>query len=140
MGLHAPPPDVSMGYAVIVVGLLAVAGLAAVVLLEGLVLRGLRWGGLGRSLLDSLIMNILSAAVGVLLPLVIKETRGGFRDVVGALLCLPIAWALSVVVETAALSLIRKMAFRAVARPVLLANLASYVLIAVVILIPAFLT
>jgi hypothetical protein len=129
-----------MGYAVVVFGLVAVVGLMAVVVLEGLVLRGLRWGGLGRSLLDSLIMNIFSAAVGILLPLLIEDAGGGLPDIAGALLCLPIAWALSVVVETTALSLIRRMGFRAVARPVVLANLASYVLIGVVILIPALLT
>jgi hypothetical protein len=125
-----------MGLAILVLGIFGVLGLAAVVLLEGLVLRALRWGGLGRSLLDSLLMNMVSTAVGVLIVIVLGDAVTAPASVGAAVLRLPLTWALSVLVETAVLVLIRKKQVREVIRPVLWANLASYVLIAALVLIP----
>ena len=139
MNPYLPPLDVGMGYAVIVFGILGLVGLAAAILLEALVLRRLHWGGLGRSLLDSFFMNVASAAVGIILTLVLQDATLPYSSVASVIVCLPVLWALSVLVEAGALAIIRKKGFRAVVRPVLLANLASYILIATVVLIQAVL-
>jgi len=140
MNPYLPPLDVGMGYAVIVFGILGLVGLAAAILLEALVLRRLQWGGLGRSLLDSFLMNVASAAIGIILTLMLRDATLPYSSVGSVIVCLPVLWAFSVLVEAGALALIRKKGFRAVVRPVLLANLASYILIATVVLIQAVLT
>ncbi len=140
MGTHFPPLDVGMGMAIVFLGLLGLLALAAAILLEALVLRRLGWGDIGRSLLDSFLMNAASAAVGVLVAVVFQgaiEAPSGMPAVLG---CLPITWGLSVIVEAAALALLRKRGFRSVLRPAVIANTASYALIAVVALLTALFT
>jgi hypothetical protein len=126
---RVPLPDVEMGLAVLLLGFLGLLGLAGIVLLEGLVLRRLRWGGLRGAMLDSLLMNIASTVVGILLLWAggdIAFAPGSLRE---AAVRLPLSWALSVIVEGGTLIAFRRKAAREVIRPVLLANLASYALV-----------
>jgi len=118
-------------------GLLAViygAGLAVlclvtlvVILVEAGVLALLKWRPFGRSLLASLVMNLVSTLVGFL-PGVIyslnQQPGMGFM-----LLWLFAAWALSVVIEGLILSAFNREAGRQNWLAALLTNLVSYLLI-----------
>jgi len=128
-----PLPDVEMGLAVLLLGLLGLLGLAAIVVLEGLVLRRLQWGGLRRAMLDSLLMNTVSTVVGILLLWAGGDFALAPESLREAAVRLPLTWALSVIVEGGTLIAFRRKAAREVIRPVLLANLASYALVIVLL-------
>jgi len=132
---NLPLPDVDMGLAVLALGILGVVGLAAIVVLEGLVLRNLKWGSLGRSLLDSLLMNAGSTAVGIVLVWIAGDVMLVPGSMGAAIFRLPLTWALSVVIEAGMLVYFRKKPAREVLRPVLLANVASYLLLGTLILV-----
>ncbi len=130
---RVPFPDVEMGLAVLLLGLLGILGLAAIVILEGLVLRRLQWGGLRRALLDSLLMNTASTVVGILILWAGGDFALAPESLREAAVRLPLTWALSVIVEGTTLVSFRRKPVREVIRPVLLANLASYALIVVLL-------
>ncbi|OGO08513.1 MAG: hypothetical protein A2Z66_12300 [Chloroflexi bacterium RBG_13_66_10] len=132
---NLPLPDVDMGLAVLALGILGLVGLAAIVVLEGLVLRNLKWGSLGRSLLDSLLMNAGSTAVGIVLVWIAGDVMLVPGSMGAAIFRLPLTWALSVVIEAGMLVYFRKKPAREVLRPVLLANVASYLLLGTLILV-----
>jgi hypothetical protein len=122
-----------MGLAVLVLGLLGLLGLAAIVLLEGLVLRWLQGGGLRRALLDSLLMNSASTVVGILLLWAGGDFALAPESLREAAVRLPLTWGLSVIVEAGTLVAFHRKAAREVIQPVLLANLASYALVIVLL-------
>jgi len=100
-----------------------------------LVLRNLKWGSLGRSLLDSLLMNAGSTAVGIVLVWIAGDVMLVPGSMGAAIFRLPLTWALSVVIEAGMLVYFRKKPAREVLRPVLLANVASYLLLGTLILV-----
>jgi hypothetical protein len=133
--------DVAAGPAFALFGLL-VGGLflLAIVLVEAVVLWRLRWGSFGRSLRDSLIANVGSALVGLLLSNFASNwwqvcgydpARGGrwCEQLVSPLMLLVWAWLLSVLIEGALLMLLTNHSRRKTWTAALAINLASYVLI-----------
>lgn len=114
----AGPVSSSSGVNLIVV-------LAIIIVIEAAVLRLMKWRGVGLCLLDSTLMNLASAVVGLL----IAGARLGW-------LGLLVAFALSVVIEGAVLLLLKRHPARRTWLASLAANAASYaVLLAIVILL-----
>lgn len=108
----------------------------AVVFLEGLVLRLLRWDTWRRSLIDALLMNISSALFGCVATMAVvpsENTAGRLAVLVGG-------WVLSVGIEGVVLTIVaavRKKENRSAALiwlASLLANTASYLLLSAVAL------
>lgn len=116
--------DVAAGPAILLFGLVAgVVIVFVIALVEAAVLRGLRWAGFGRSLIDSLAMNFTSAVVGLLLNAFSADLyqscgyspeRGGrFCDwLISPWALLALTWLLSVLVEGAVLLLLRRRSAR----------------------------
>jgi hypothetical protein len=62
--------DVAAGPVILVFGLIVGGGLLLLIaLVEAVVLRLLSWGGFGRSFVDSLLMNMASTLVGIVLSI-----------------------------------------------------------------------
>ena len=100
----------------------------ALSLLESIVLRLLKWGTFGRSLLASLLMNLPSTLVGFWLM--------GWLDGVSRLnrlgiWLIPAAWALSVAIEGGVLVLMKRDGGRQNWMAALAANTASYLLLSI---------
>jgi hypothetical protein len=131
--LTSPPTDAFSGLIILVLLGFGLVILFAVMLLESLVLRRLGWGSVWRCLVDSFLMNLSSALVGVILGglLRIDLALGRASGLVGFLLLVSLA--LSVIVEASVISLVRKRDFRETLKPVLKVNLASYALLVVLI-------
>jgi len=122
---YTPPLDVSVGLILAIYAVYGTIAFTAVILLEAIALRLLRWGSFARSLLDSFLINLASSLVGVLCALFgwIAWLPDG---VVGTLFSLSLAFALSVLVETVVLVLIRGRPLRPSASAAVVANAASY--------------
>jgi hypothetical protein len=131
---NLPLPDVDMGLAVLALGILAWWG-GGDRRFGGAGLRNLKWGSLGQSLLDSLLMNAGSTAVGIVLVWIAGDVMLVPGSMGAAIFRLPLTWALSVVIEAGMLVYFRKNPAREVLRPVLLANVASYLLLGALILV-----
>ena len=97
----------------------------ALSLLESIVLRLLKWGTFGRSLLASLLMNLPSTLVGFWLIWVVEFSRLNRLQ----FLLIPATWALSVVIEGAMLVLMNRDGGRENWTASLVANTASYLLL-----------
>src|SRR5262245_64929139 len=119
--------DVANGPAILLAGLvLGGSSLLFVIVVEAVVLRLLRWGTFWRSLRDSLIANVASALVGLLL--------GYMGLAIGSKALSPIwlltaAFALSVVIEAGVLKLLAADTRRKIWITALVMNLASYLLL-----------
>ena len=94
-------------------------------LLESIVLRLLKWGTFGRSLLASLLMNLPSTLVGFWLIWVVEFSRLNRLQ----FLLIPATWALSVVIEGGVLVLMKRDGGRQNWMAALAANTASYLLL-----------
>ncbi|HLF37507.1 MAG TPA: hypothetical protein VI520_06205 [Anaerolineales bacterium] len=131
--LNSPQTDAFSGLIILVLLGLGLVILFAVMLLESLVLRRLGWGSIGRCLVDSFVMNLASALVGVILGWVLRIDLylGRSSGLVGILLLASLA--LSVIVEAGLISMVRKREFGETLRPVLRVNVASYALLVVLI-------
>lgn len=81
------------------------------------------WKNVGNSSLDAFLMNLASTVLGWILFIFV--TLGGFLTVLAA-------WAISVVIEAVVLRLLRRGTLGRVLRVSVLANAASYVVIALV--------
>lgn len=104
---------------------LGIALLLAVVLIEAVALRLLKWGTFWRSLRDSLAANAASALVGGLLGCFVIIN---FWTPALELPFLVGAWALSIVIEAGVLRLLSAHTWRTIWIAMLAANTASYLL------------
>jgi hypothetical protein len=103
--------DVAAGPIVLIFGLIVGGGLLLLLtLVEAVVLRLLRWGSFGRSVLDSLLMNMASALVGFVLSIFAGNlwqtcgydpNRGGrwCEWLISPWVLLVLAWLLSELIE-----------------------------------------
>lgn len=123
MHLYLPvvPLDAASIWVLLAFGVV-IAGIFLVIvsLSEAVVLKLLKWGTFLRSLLASFLMNLASTLIGVGLVIVV--------DVEG-LWFVVIAWAVSVVIEGGVLTLMKRDAGRQNWLAVLVANVASYLLL-----------
>lgn len=103
--------------------------IAVIILLEAFVLRAMRWGNFRRALIASVAMNVVTTLLGYFLL--------GLLDVVGPLVGLLLGWALSVGLEGGLLLVLNRGHARANWLGALAANIASYILLAVLWL-PSF--
>jgi hypothetical protein len=119
--------DIASGPAILTLGLLSGGALLlAVVLIEAVALRLLRWAAFWRALRDALVANLASALVGLVIGCV--ALSGGS---LGAL-TLPAligAWLGSIVIEAGVLKLLSSHSWREIWVAAMVANTASYVLI-----------
>ncbi len=97
---------------------LGISVFAAIVLVETIALRLLKWAGFWRALLHAFIINIASSIFGVIINVLIESIWSVL-----------IALVLSIIIEGAALALIRRENSREVWRAAIIANIASYILI-----------
>lgn len=97
-----------------------------IVVLEAVMLALLKWGGFGRSLLASLVMNLATTLVGFGVMVFMTEAF---------LLSMLVGFILSVLIEAGVLMLFKRGAARANWIAALVANAASYLLV----LLPLFL-
>jgi uncharacterized membrane protein YvlD (DUF360 family) len=124
--------DVADPFLILSVGI----GVAAFVLLiitsvEALVLRwGFNWGSFRRSLSDSLVINLTSAAVGVVLLIISLPLLNW-----GVGLALLVLLALTVLIEGAVLTLLKRHPWRKTWVAAIVINVVSYALIYAVILV-----
>jgi hypothetical protein len=123
-----PPPDVVSGAVILGTLIVGLIILLAVILLEGLALRLLGWARLGRSLADSVIANVISAALGVLTAILAPAIPDMIFDAT-ALPLLVGSFLFSTVIEVAAIILIRRRPAREVLPAFLAANAGSHALI-----------
>ncbi len=100
--------------------LLMLCGSALIILLEGLVLWRLKWGGLLRSLLASFVMNLVTSILGI--GVVPFTTQIGFWGVL-------IDFGLSILCEGAILMLFKRNSVLENWRVALISNCVSYLLI-----------
>jgi hypothetical protein len=122
------PVDVAGPGLVIAAGVglgLAVVGFVAIVLVEAGVLAALRWNRFSRSLVASLIMNVATTLVGLVLA--------GLIFTVGSLAWLLISFVASVLIEGAVLVLLDRPQTRLGLIGALLANIATYIPLALLV-------
>ncbi len=106
--------------------LLAAIFLIAAILLESLVLKLLKWKSYRPSLWASLLMNLASALIGGPLMLYLDADP---------IVALPIAWAVSVIIEGGVLVLMKRGGGRQNWTAAIVANLASYALLVVPLMV-----
>jgi hypothetical protein len=136
--------DIAVAPVLVMFPLLGLLWFGLVVLLETLVFRWLQWGTMRRSLLDTLVANIISTVVGIFL-------YGAFLAVAFQCTSIPInngrnvlhgcawnsftipgliaLWLLSTLIEGAALLRLRRHPARQTWRTALIANFVSYLLL-----------
>lgn len=103
--------------------------LIVIVLLEAFVLRAMKWGNFRRALIASTVMNAVTTVLGFFLL--------DLLDVIDPLFGLLLGWALSVGLEGGMLLLLNRGRARANWLGALVANTASYILLAI-LLLPTF--
>jgi hypothetical protein len=124
----ALPIDVAGPGLIIAAGVglgLAVGGFVAVVLIEAGILAALRWNRLGRSLVASLLMNVATTLAGLLLASLIFTF--------GYVLWLLLAFVLSVLIEAGVLVLLDRPQTRLGLISALVANVVTYVPLALLV-------
>ncbi len=135
--MHQPIVLDAAGPALLVGGLLFfLVGIAIVVVVEAGVLAMMRWASFGSSLLDSLVMNVVSLLAGIGLAIglgtLVERQNGAIEldlpDVAAYALFIALALLVSVVVEALVLLLVRRRGARTWTA-VLVANLASYAIV-----------
>lgn len=105
-------------------------------LLEAFLLLIVKWGGVWTSLKASLLMNVLSALMGLVMYAVITVLDWNFWHgdaPVSGWVGFIVAWALSVLIEAWALRLLRRLPWRELFAYSLMCNIASYALIYLVL-------
>jgi hypothetical protein len=134
--------DVAAGPAIFLFGIVAGVVLVFVIaLVEAIVLRLLRWAGFWRALLDSFAMNLVSTLAGLVLNAFVADfyQSCGYDPARGGRYCdwlmspwslLLAAGLLSVLIEGGVLLLLRRRPAGETWRAALAANVASYALIA----------
>ncbi|NIS79825.1 MAG: hypothetical protein GTO14_06375 [Anaerolineales bacterium] len=124
-----PQLDAFSGIIILVMLGFGALALFAVILLEAIVLRRLGWAALGRSFVDSLVMNLASALIGILVAWVLRIDFTQ-AQLTGMLIPLVVfSLALSILVEGGVISFVRRRHLREILRPLALANIASYAMI-----------
>ena len=112
----------------------AAVALVLAVVVEAGVLRVLRWASTGRCFLDSLLMNVASTVMGIVLLMVAGSVASGSgvnpEDAALWWVLLAATFVLTVVIEAIALLLLHRGSGVRAWRASLVANVASYVLIA----------
>lgn len=116
------------GGPLLLVGVFGVIGLAllpVIIVIEAVVMLLMKWGRIGRTLLDALIMNAASSLLGLLAAcgFLFNAPRMGVPEVI---LFLIATWAVSVVSEGAVLTLLKRHPRRKTWVTVLVANTVSY--------------
>ena len=96
-----------------------------IALIEGVTLTLLRWNPFRQSLTISLIMNLISGIFNALLLVLLQRTP---------IIWLPISFGISLLVELLVMTYFKRQAFRQNSIFVVLANLASYILL----ILPAY--
>lgn len=130
------PADIAAPPVAFVLGVAVVFLLVPIIVVETIVLRVLRWGGLGISFLAALAMNVASSAVGVLL-LNLPERAFVLDATAATFLSLLIAWALSTLMEGGIMQAFGRSALRRTFGIAAVANVASYTLLVVFVLFVA---
>jgi hypothetical protein len=131
--LEFTPPfaDVFIGYILYyIAGLIA---FAAIIPLEAIVLRLLKWGSFGYSLLDSFLINLASIIVGF--GLAIAGIPFAISPPGSLVLSLLFALALSIIIEGAILWMLRKKSLQETLLAAVMINVVSYVCIALLLLL-----
>jgi hypothetical protein len=105
-----------------------IIGSAVIVLVEAFILTAMRWARFGRSLVVSLMMNFASSVVGLLV--IAAVTTGQLS---GLLLWLFLTFVASVLLEAGVLTLLDRSRARLGLTASLVANLATYVPLAVIV-------
>ena len=100
--------------------------LVVIVLLEAFVLRAMRWGNFRRALIASVLMNGVTTLLGFLML--------NLLDLTGVLFGLLLGWVLSVGLEGGILISLNRGHARANWLGALVANTASYILLAILLL------
>jgi hypothetical protein len=119
--------DIASGPAILTIGLVGGGALfLAVVLIEAVALRLLRWAAFWRGLRDALAANLASALVGLAIGCV--ALAGTYFEGL-TFFALVGAWLGSIVIEAGALKLLSSHTWREIWIAALIANTASYVLI-----------
>jgi hypothetical protein len=119
--------DIANGPAILTLGLLSGGALfLAVVLIEAVALRLLRWAAFWRALRDAAIANLASALIGLVIGCV--ALAGGSFEAL-TLAALIGAWLASIVIEAGALRLLSAHTWREIWIAAMVANTTSYVLI-----------
>jgi hypothetical protein len=122
------PSDVAGPGLIIAAGVglgLAVAGFAAIVLVEAGVLAALRWNRFGRSLVASLLMNVVTTLVGLFVA--------GLIFTFGSAAWLLLSFVASVLIEGAVLVLLDRPKTRLGLLGALLANVVTYIPLALLV-------
>jgi hypothetical protein len=118
-------------FLVLYFGAIAAAALFfIVVLIEALVLRGLKWGSFRLSLIDSFVVNLTSATIGVGL-LWLFAIAGALN--LGVALLFLVLWALTVLIEGAMLTALRRHPLRQTWTAAVAINVASYAFLFVLV-------
>ena len=111
------------------VAILGAAGLIAIPIIfviEAAVMLALKWGPVGRTILDAIMMNLASTLLGLIGVCSFLYNAPNF-DLTGAILFLVITWAVSIAVEGIVLTLLKRHPKRKTWLTVIAANAASYV-------------
>jgi hypothetical protein len=125
------------GGPLLLVGIFGVIGLAilpVIFVVEAVVMLLMKWGSVGRTLLDALIINVASSLLGMLAACGFLFNAASM-NVPEVLAFLVITWAISVVVEGVVLTLLKRHPRRKTWITVLVANTVSYVLMLALFLI-----
>jgi hypothetical protein len=114
------------GYLLIIFGFLALLVVDLLIaLIEGVTLTLLSWNPFRQSLTISLIMNLISGIINGILLILLQRTP---------LIWLPVSFVISLLIEVFVLTYFKRQAVRQNSIFVLLANLASYILL----ILPAY--
>jgi hypothetical protein len=124
-----PPADAFSGVIILVILGLGLVMLGVIILLEALILRRLNWATLGRCILDSFVMNIASAFIGLSLAWILPIDLTRARETGMLFPIFFISFALSVFSEAGVISLLRKRPVREIIRSFAVVNLVSYILL-----------
>ncbi|HEY83511.1 MAG TPA: hypothetical protein G4N96_00150 [Chloroflexi bacterium] len=119
--------DVAIGAMLAFGAILLVISFIVVVLLESLALKLLKWNGYWRSLWASFLMNLVSTLVG--LPLMLLPISAN------PVMYLPVTWGLSVIIEGSILILMKRSGGRQNWIAAIIANIASYILLMLLLLV-----
>jgi hypothetical protein len=123
--------DVISPWFVLSLGVVAAAGLFfIIVLIEALVLHGLKWGSFRLSLVDSFIINLISAAIGVVL-FIFAISTWSFN--LGAAPFFLLFGAVTVLIEGGILTLLKRHPLRTTWTAAIVINVVSYALLFVLV-------
>jgi hypothetical protein len=130
--------DVPFGVIYVVYGValaLLLAYFFVIVLIEGIVLWKLKWAKFRKSLLASLLVNVTSTIVGVILYFGINRSIGTLEDLLTQNLpgLIIVSWLITIPIEGGVLVLLNRSDWRLSIRLAFIINFVSYILNAVVL-------